>query len=158
MEFGVSELIEGVREGRKSFLKHIDGVTDEQAVWKPYPQCKSIAETLDHLRWGDQAIVQCASTGADPDYSTVPSTPPSESVDELKSKLAESHEALMSFLVDKYGKTTDLTTPVSFYGHEMALGAVLAAMPVEESYHAGQAAFIRQATDPSWDYYEAIYS
>jgi uncharacterized damage-inducible protein DinB len=156
MAFETADLIESVRKARKSFLKHIDGITDEQVVWKPYPECKSIAETLDHLHWGDNATVQNAKSGQDPDYSSVPSAPPTQSLAELKSRLAESHSALMKYLTSEFaGKPLD--TPISFYGHPTPIGDALGALLSEEGYHTGQISFVRMATDPSWDYYTAIY-
>jgi uncharacterized damage-inducible protein DinB len=156
MAFGTAELIEGVRKSRQSFIKHIEGITEEQAVWKPYPGCKSIAETLDHLHWGDRATVQNARSGQDPDYTTVPSGPPAESLATLKAKLADSHSALLDYLTTEFaGKPID--TPISFYGHSTPFAEAIGYILTEDGYHTGQASFIRMATDPPWDYYTAIY-
>ena len=156
MAIGTLELIESVKTSRQSFLKHINGITEEQATWKPYPQCKSIAETLDHLHWGDRATVDNARTGQDPDYTTVPSEPPAESLSTLKSKLAESHAALIDYLTSEYSDKP-IDAPLSYYGHPTPFAAAIGIMLGEDGYHTGQASFIRMATDPTWDYYTAIY-
>jgi uncharacterized damage-inducible protein DinB len=156
MAFGTTELIEGARKARQNFLKHIDGITEEQAAWKPYPECKSIAETLDHLHWSDRATVEYARSGQEPDYTSVPSKPPTESIDTLKAKLAESHADLMRYFETEFaGKPLD--TICKFYGQPTSIGDSLTYICNEEGYHTGQAAFIRMATDPTWDYYTAIY-
>lgn len=56
MAFDVDSLIEGVRESRRFFLKHLKGLRDDQWEWKPYPECKSIRETLAHLVSDDREI------------------------------------------------------------------------------------------------------
>lgn len=42
MAFDINTLVQGVRESRRYFLKHLNGLRDDQWDWKPYPQCKSI--------------------------------------------------------------------------------------------------------------------
>lgn len=54
MAFTAAELIDGVRHSRRHFLKHLRGLRDDQWDWKPYPECKSIRETLAHLVWVDR--------------------------------------------------------------------------------------------------------
>ena len=51
-----------------------------------------------------------------------------------------------------------MDTEVSAYGTPMKLGRAIAHLSSEDFYHAGQVAFIRIATDPSWDYYAVIYA
>ncbi len=156
MSYGSAELISGVKEARRNLLKHLDGITPEQYAWKPYPQCKSISETLDHLIWSDLAIVQVASTGKAPDYTTTPMAPPTKSYPELKSEMTRSHAALIDYLTRIYsGGPGD--APIKFYDHATTLGHAVGLILFQEGYHTGQIAFIRMAQDPSWDYYEAIY-
>ena len=156
MAFGAKELIDGVRSARANFLKHIEGVSADQTTWKPYDPCKTINETLDHLRWSDRAALDLLQTGAQPDYTTAPGLPPAESFDRLRAELIVSHAALLAYLEETYGDKP-LDTSVNFWGHPTALGTMLAAIQNEEGYHTGQVSYIRQATDPSWDYYAAIY-
>ena len=41
--------------------------------------------------------------------------------------------------------------------HLVALPQGIAYFSSEDFYHMGQVSFIRQASDPTWNYYEAIY-
>jgi hypothetical protein len=154
--FGFDQLIDAIDQARQGFLKHIEGITADQAVWKPYPGCKSIAETVDHLLWGETTMLEIMQSGKEPDYTTVPDSPPSDSIAALKVKLADIHSQFLEYLRKTY-PTAPLDTPVNFWGHQVSLGYALAAIPNEDSYHSGQAAFIRMATDPKWDYYSHIY-
>ncbi len=43
------QLIERLDESRKWFHKLLQGIRDDQWVAKPYPNVKSIRETLSHL-------------------------------------------------------------------------------------------------------------
>ena len=54
MSFDTTDLIAGLRDSRRNLLKHLEGMTDEQWRWKPYPECKSVRETLTHLLMGDR--------------------------------------------------------------------------------------------------------
>jgi hypothetical protein len=53
------------------------------------------------------------------------------------------------------GKPID--AQITFYGHPIPFADAVGYILGEEGYHTGQAAFVRMATDPSWDYYTAIY-
>ena len=56
MAFDTSDLITALRDSRRNLLKHLEGMTDEQWRWKPYPECKSVRETLTHLLMGDRLL------------------------------------------------------------------------------------------------------
>ncbi len=157
MAYGFEDMISGIEATRAQLFKHIDGISDEQWVWKPYVESKSIGESIKHLVWGDTETLRGLKDGGDPDYSTVPSGLPTESRDELLAQIKHSHSALVSHLKDTYA-SSPLDTMVSFYGHETKLGELLSGLRAEDTYHTGQIAFVRMATDPSWDYYTAIYS
>lgn len=155
--FGMGDMIDALDQARQGFLKHIDGVTVQQAVWKPYSGCKSIAETIDHLLWSDRVLIDVMQSGKEPDYTTAPTAPPADSLTTLLGNLAESHAARIEFLRANYAQASPLM-PVNFWGHTSALWQALAGLSNEESYHSGQVAYIRMATDPNWDYYSHIYS
>jgi len=154
MAFDIDSVIEGVRESRKYFLKHIKGVRDDQWDWKPYPECKSIRETLAHLVSDDRAQVVILETGKMPDFDAIEEH--ETDLTKLLALLQESHEKLCAFIKDRFA-TTPLDTKVAFFGGEMTLAHAIAGISSEDSYHAGQVVFIRLATDPSWDYYGSIY-
>lgn len=154
MAYTLDDLAEGVRQSRLHFLKHVDGLSEDQWRWKPYPECKDAAETLAHLISDDRAFLQTLETGHEPDYENlqVAERDPAK----LLPLLAESHERLLAFLAGKYG-ATPVETQIPFHGMSMKLAAAIATISAEDYYHAGQVAFIRMATDPGWNYYAAIY-
>jgi uncharacterized damage-inducible protein DinB len=54
----LNSLIESIHASRKYFLNHIKGLRQDQWDWKPFPECKSIRETLAHLVMDDRAFLQ----------------------------------------------------------------------------------------------------
>ncbi len=38
MAYDIECIIDGIRESRRYFLKHIKGVREDQWDWKPYPE------------------------------------------------------------------------------------------------------------------------
>lgn len=154
MAYTVSDALGGLQGSRKFFLKHINGLTGEQWEWKPYPECKSVRETIAHLITDDRAALQSLETGKEPDYEALGES--ETDVERLLAILAESHSALCDFIAGKWADAP-LDTTISVWGSEMSIAGGLAYLSTEDNYHAGQVAFIRQATDPAWDYYAAIY-
>jgi len=148
-------LIEGIRSSRKYFLNHIKGLRDDQWDWKPYPECKSIAETLAHLITDDRAAIHMLETGQFPDFGSILER--TADPEELRALLAESHENLCAFLREKFAETP-LDTQVNYFEGTVTLGQAIIGISAEDYYHAGQVAFIRMATDPQWDYYRSIYN
>lgn len=154
MALSVKDFITGLRESRRHFLKHIKGITPEQMDWKPYPNCLSIRETVQHLIVDDRAALESLQTGSEPHYErhTVKET----DFDRLVILLNKSHEALVGFLDEEYGPETFDTLGFA-WGQAMPIAQAIVHFSSEDHYHAGQVAFIRQATDPAWSYYKEIY-
>ena len=154
MAFDIETLITAVQKSRRNFLAHLKGLRDDQWDWKPYPECKSICETLAHLIADDRATVVMLETGEFPDFGGMlereAATP------KLLDLLAESHENLCAFLRGRFADTP-LDGVVKFFGGSEPLGLAIAGISSEDYYYAGQVAFIRMATDPAWDYYKEIY-
>ena len=147
-------LIEGVRASRKYFLNHIRSLKDDQWDWKPYPECKSIRETLAHLIADDRATIHMLETGRFPDFGGLLES--ETDTDKLESLLSDSHEKLCEFIKAK-SSNTPLDTLVNFWEGPIPLGRAIIGISAEDYYHAGQVAFIRMATDPQWDYYKQVY-
>lgn len=162
MAFTANDLIETVRSSRKHFLKHLRGLKPEQWDWKPYPECKSIRETLAHLLVDDRSALDSLKTGKEPDYDSYFAALSEEigaqpDTDRLFALLAESHRTLCDYLSNIYG-SSDLDVPATFFGMPMKAGAAIASFTAEDYYHAGQVAYVRMASDPEWDYYAAVYA
>lgn len=147
-------LIESIHASRKRFLNHLKGLRDDQWDWKPYPECKSIRETLAHLVMDDRVFLARLQTNGDLDYSSVKEN--ETDIPKLLALMEESHLGLCRFIGDRFADTP-LDAPVMFFTGETTLGRALAEIPSEDYYHAGQVAFIRLATDPQWNYYKQIY-
>lgn len=155
MAFTLDDVLEGVRASRAHFLKHLDGLREEQWDWKPYPECKSVRETVAHLVTDDRAALFSLETGKEPDYEALSVEPGRDSA-RLRALLDESHARLCEAIQARYANAP-LDTEACIYGGSMKLARGIAHLSSEDFYHAGQVAFIRMATDPAWDYYAAIY-
>lgn len=155
-----ADLIKGIEFSRQHFLKHVKGMTTEQCDWKPYPNCLSVRETLRHLRVDDLAAMDSMESGKEPKYEELQARVAQDSSElntaDLIKLLEESHAQLKQYLETKYGNQP-LDTMITVWGHQMPLSAGIPYFSGEDWYHAGQVAFIRQATDPDWNYYAEIY-
>jgi uncharacterized damage-inducible protein DinB len=154
MAFEAADLIDGIRKSRKQFLRHLKGMREEQWDWKPYPECKNVRETLAHLIGVDRCARASIETGEMPDFRELEE--PERDRAKLLGLLDESHWDLI-FLLEKKFSSTPLDEEIRIFGDTKKLGSALAYLTSEDYYHSGQVAFIRMATDPSWDYYKAVY-
>lgn len=154
MSLTVEDFIEGVRSSRRYFLKHLDGLTAEQIAWKPYAECKNVAETLQHLIIDDMMALESMRTGEEPNYDAA--TVEETAYDALLARLASSHQELTSYLEGRFGSGS-LDAEATAWGAKLPAARAIAYLSSEDFYHAGQIAFIRMATDPAWNYYAAIY-
>jgi hypothetical protein len=153
------DLIDTLAAARGSFLRHLDGLSDEGWAWKPYPEAKNIYETLAHLRVDDLMALESLQTGGEPGYEAAtemvaPSL--SQGREALLQHLADSHAALLTYLRDNYADAP-LDTPICVWGSVKPVAVGIPFLSSEDYYHAGQVAFIRLAQDPTWDYYASIY-
>lgn len=157
----MEDFLETVRGSRRHFLKHLDGVTEEQWLWKPYPECKSLRETLVHLLWVDRGVLISLETGKSPDYMAFYEEVIRETenwdIPSLLAGLDVSHQNVLDFFIKNHSETS-LDTTISMWGHPGKLACQIAYLSSEDHYHAGQVAFIRMAIDPNWNYYGVIYS
>lgn len=159
MAFTLDDLLEGLRNSRKFFFKHLEGLKQEQWDWKPYPECKSIRETLIHLIVDDRAAIESLNTNKEPDYlglsdATFAAAP--ADLAQIRALLDESHAELLALIQSRY-RDAPLDAEINVFGTNMKLGNGVPYLSIEDCYHAGQVAYIRMASDPSWDYYAALY-
>jgi uncharacterized damage-inducible protein DinB len=154
MAYTFDDVLTAVRDSRSHFLKHIEGITAEQWQWKPHQEAKSIAEIVAHLVTDDRMALQSLQNGQKPVYrrAQVSERDPAK----LLAELHQSHEALSNYLLEHFS-VTPLDTIVTAWGIKMKLGKAAGHIVAEDYYHAGQAAYIRLATEPDWDYYATIY-
>jgi uncharacterized damage-inducible protein DinB len=154
MALTLDDLLDALRRSRAYFLKHVEGLKDEQWDFKPFPECKSVRETLQHLIIDDRAAVDSIRTGEDPNYEEGPYS--IKDLSQLKQTLTDSHEALLQELRIRYANAP-IDSEICVWGAQDKLGTGIAYFSSEDFYHAGQVAFLRMASDPEWDYYAAIY-
>lgn len=162
MSFEVTDLIENLRTTRATLLKHVDGLTDEQWTWQPYPQCKSVRETFTHLIMGGRLLAyHLAGDSRATAFENVALEIEKEYAEHTPAQLVaafqKSHEETCQLLLDNYADKP-LDTPWNGFFVGQKLGVTLAGFAGELSYHTGQIAFIRMASDPTWDYYAHIYN
>jgi len=161
MPLTIEDILGDVRSSHESLFKHLRGVNDEQVSWKPYPESKSIHETLAHLiavEWSAQAML---NSGDFPDYESdqkeAAKLADGKPVADLVSILKEEQNKTLSVVETKF-KDKPLDEEINFWGYPTKLGVAIARLGSEDTYHSGQIAYIRLATDPGWDYYKEIYS
>ena len=68
----LEDLIASLEKSRSHLLKHFRGLADDQWDWKPFPECKSLRETLQHLIIDDQAALESLRSGEEPSYDQSP--------------------------------------------------------------------------------------
>ena len=159
MAFTFEDLIDSLRASRSNFHKHLKGLHDDQWDWKPYTECKSIRETLVHLIQDDYAAVEAIEKNSEPDYETLMAAAAAlaaHDIDYLKALSETSFTALLELLISRYA-AAPLDVEICVYGLMKKLGVAIPLFSSEDYYHTGQVAFIRMASDPTWNYYAAIY-
>src|SRR5947207_1063250 len=105
MPLNLDDFIGALRDSRKHFLRHLEELTPEQLDWKPYPECKSIRETVAHLICDGRAAVQALETGHEPDYDLWEE--PEQDMVRLLQLLQISHDALCKKLEAVVGDELD---------------------------------------------------
>ena len=153
METINSAFITSIEKSRAFFLRHLLGLSSEQVDWKPFPECKNILETIQHLIIDDRMAIESMQSMDEPNYGACLVT--ETDYDKLLEMLRESHQALIHYLKDRYVVETPDELGCA-WGAIMPAPLAISYLASEDFYHAGQVAFIRQATDPSWDYYSNI--
>lgn len=162
MALELNDLVQSARESRVDFIKLLDGLSDEQWTWKPYPECKSIRETVIHMIGNDRLAKQSIENPAlEIDWAGHATAMAQEfagtTSEDLIPILKEGQGTTLSTLLT-IAEGLSLDAPLSLFGgHPRKLGVVAAGLTSEDFYHSGQVAFIRMATDPNWDYYAAMY-
>ena len=154
METLNSAFINSIEKSRAFFLRHLSGLTHEQVDWKPYPECKNVLETIQHLIIDDRMAIESMQTMEEPNYDACVIT--ETDYDKLLEMLDASHKALIQYLNNRFVDGTPDTLG-SAWGAIMPAPLAISYLASEDFYHAGQVAYIRQATDPAWDYYSNIY-
>lgn len=152
-------LIEGIASSRNYFLRHLRDLPDEAWSYKPFPECKSILESLVHLRIDDEMALESIQTKEEPDYAAATvgayeEIPKGQSY--LLERLAQSHQNLIEKLKGTF-EGAPLDAEICVWGSMKPLYRGVPYFSSEDFYHAGQLAFVRMAIQPDWDYYSAIY-
>ncbi len=159
MAFTFEDLLDSLRASRSNFHKHLNGLHDDQWDWKPYSECKSIRDTLIHLVVDDRVAVWAFDATEEPDYEAFVTAATAEAgndIAHLKSMVDSSFTGLLAQLTSRYADKP-LDTEVSTFGSPRKLGVAIPYFSSEDYYHTGQVAFMRMASDPTWNYYATIY-
>ena len=154
MAYSIDDMLAGLAGSRQMLLKHLDGLKNDQWDFRPYTQCFTIRQTLRHLILDDRSALDSLQSRTEPRYDNLRSF--TKDVDALLAELDESHRNLVDYLRTNYADAS-LDTEVCIWGNRYKLPQGIAYLSSEDFYHMGQIAFLRQASDPDWDYYFAIY-
>ncbi len=160
MAYTFDDVLAGVRHSRAFFLRHLDGLTPEQWAWKPYPENKSVRDTLAHMLANDRmARATVEGRGMPADYigslAEVAEEVAGDSDGELRGRLCREHDEFLASLAERFAGA-GLDAEVDVWGGKGKLAERLGHLSSEDYYHAGQVAFIRLATDPGWEYYAHV--
>ena len=144
MAIGLEEVMENLYRTQRFFRAHLNGMQPEQWDWKPFPACRSVREIL--LHWAeifaaDDAALTAGLTAAFPNVA---------SVQELMKEAGLRFGTGFSAQYAECGLDSRLPNGV-------AVGTALASLAGEDNYHAGQIAFIRLATEPDWNWVQAVH-
>jgi uncharacterized damage-inducible protein DinB len=161
MAFDVTDIIEGTRQSRAHFRKHLEGLTEEQWTWQPYPECKSVRDTLSHMIANDRIALQSMRDGTVPNdwyafFQGVDDEFALVTNEELLDAHHAGHEAILTYLTETYSADTPLDKEMDLWGGKGKLGAQINHLSSEDFYHAGQVSFIRMATRADWNYYGEV--
>jgi uncharacterized damage-inducible protein DinB len=154
MRLSNDDFIGALERSRGWFLRHVQGMTEEQARFKPYLQCKSVLETLVHLAAGDASALESLQTGEAVPYAK--HEPALTDLGSLLETLAQRRNDLMTYLMSEVA-SMPMDKPITIWGETMPAAVGLAFLSSEDYYHSGQVAYIRLATDPGWDYDRDVF-
>lgn len=147
MAIGTEEMFANLSHSQRFFRAHLNGIRQEQWDWKPSPACRSVREIL--LHWTEMAEMFGVGDGA-LQTSLKKATPDVSLVQALMK------DAGLRFAAGFRAQYAD--SPMdSLLPNGTAVGSMLAGLPAEDMYHAGQVAYIRLATDPAWDWVKAVH-
>ncbi len=146
--------LDGKRYSRDYFLRHLAGLTDADWHFKPFPEVKTIAETLQHMIVDDLSALESLETGADPEYDAY--EPETGTPEQLLARLAETHAQLLQAIARRFPDPAP-DTKICIWGDLKPFVSGVGWLSSEDCYHAGQVALLRMAKDPKWDYYLTVY-
>ena len=107
----------------------------------------------------DRVAVWALDNDGEPDYDAFVAAATADAgsdINHLKDMLDTSFTTLLEQLTSRYADMP-FDTEISTFGSPRKLGVAIPFFSSEDYYHTGQVAFIRMASDPTWNYYAAIY-
>lgn len=57
MNKSVTQLLREVAQARQSYLATVSSFDEQQAAWKPSPNCWNAVEITEHLFWAEQGAI-----------------------------------------------------------------------------------------------------
>jgi uncharacterized damage-inducible protein DinB len=154
MSSSIQTILEPLTIARSHFLKHIKDLKEDQWDFKPFPNTMTIRDTLRHLVIDDLSALDSLQTGAHPDYDSF--TVEDETVEALLERMTSARQALIDELTSKIEESGE-AIQICTWGEMRPLHVGVAYLTSEDYYHTGQVGFLRQASDPDWDYYASVY-
>ena len=132
---------EGPNGDYPAILETIEGLTAQQALWKPTPQSNSIWQIVDHLAASKEWQIQMLGPGQAESPTWIEPLGNEESWQALVVRLKESHKRLKSMLEQLTDKEL-LKFPVPEL-HRTLLELILSSGSAHESHHGGQISYLR---------------
>jgi hypothetical protein len=138
------QLVASLAGSREFFHRHLLGMSEEQLDWKPYPHAFSAREMVAHMAKNDLGAIKVLEG---PQLDLAGLTP--------FEALAMTGKALESLLEQHWQSRPQ--EALRRIGGAKGVGRGISYRSMEDYYHAGQIAYIRQAIDPSWDQDNLVY-
>ena len=162
MVFTTNDALTNMQEARVYFKRHIGKMAEAGWDFKPFPHVNSIRQILTHMIATNRAVsVMLSGEGFDmarhverhkeawAEIENVPSV-------QILALLDKTGEEIAASVGENYPDAS-FNTLVTLWGAESKLGVQLVGLSQEMAYHTGQVSLLRQAFDPSWDYFGEVF-
>jgi uncharacterized damage-inducible protein DinB len=125
-----------------ALLESLDGLTAEQAAWKPAPDRNSIWQILDHLVFTNQWGIDMFEKGSAGSYVWSEPQVSEANWQALLAELKDTHERLRAAMAHYLTDESLLEFPVPNANQTM-LELVLSTACTHQAYHVGQIDYIK---------------
>ena len=162
MAWTTSDAFSDMEEARGYFKRHIVAMADAGWDFKPFEHVNSVRQILMHMIATNRGVI--AMLGGEAFDMTRHMGRHKEAWEEIEAKspafilalLDETGEAIASKVREEYANAA-FDTPLMLWGGEAKIGVQLGRLAQETAYHTGQVSLLRQAFDPSWDYFGEVF-
>lgn len=157
-----NDSLNDMQEARAYFRRHTAGMAEVGWDFQPFPHTNNIRQILMHMIATNRGVLAMLGGEAfemkrhGERHKEAWAEVEGQSGAYLLALLDQSGEAIAASVQKSYAYAT-FDTPLTLWGTEGKLGVQLARLSQETAYHTGQVSSLRQAFDPSWDYFSEVF-